>query len=343
MADFYDAQDAADPVRDTHAAGGLSFANLIGATISLALVVGIAVWGYKLLVRDVTGIPVVRAVEGPMRVQPDNPGGEPAEHQGLAVNAVAALGTAEPPADKLMLAPKPIELQDEDAAPVAVQAAAETKDPSPEDDRLAEAVRAGSVEALVAQLALGVRPISQVDEAPGPKRVAAPIVAPEPLSPGAIAPVNVSEADEAPVEEAAPERRVQTIDAPGVALSPRPRIRPAVQRAVMTEDSQAQVIQAAVSAAMPRDVAPDTIPVGTRLVQLGAFDTPEIARSEWDRLASRFGDYMGGKARVVQQAASGGRTFYRLRAMGFDDLNDARRFCSALVAEGADCIPVVTR
>jgi hypothetical protein len=29
--------------------------------------------------------------------------------------------------------------------------------------------------------------------------------------------------------------------------------------------------------------------------------------------------------------------------MGFADLGEARRFCSALVAERADCIPVVTR
>jgi hypothetical protein len=29
--------------------------------------------------------------------------------------------------------------------------------------------------------------------------------------------------------------------------------------------------------------------------------------------------------------------------MGFDDLNDARRFCAAFVAERTDCIPVVTR
>jgi hypothetical protein len=29
--------------------------------------------------------------------------------------------------------------------------------------------------------------------------------------------------------------------------------------------------------------------------------------------------------------------------MGFEDLSDARRFCSALVARNADCIPVVTR
>ncbi|WP_322866104.1 SPOR domain-containing protein [Aquicoccus sp. G2-2] len=91
------------------------------------------------------------------------------------------------------------------------------------------------------------------------------------------------------------------------------------------------------------EVAPEAVPVGTRLAQLGAFDSPETARTEWDKLDARFDDYMEGKQRVIERAKSGGRVFYRLRAMGFEDLNDARRFCSALVAERADCIPVTTR
>ncbi len=49
--------------------------------------------------------------------------------------------------------------------------------------------------------------------------------------------------------------------------------------------------------------------------------------SEWDRLEGRFGDYLDGKDRVIQKAKSGGRTFYRLRAMGFDDLTR----CAALL------------
>jgi hypothetical protein len=83
--------------------------------------------------------------------------------------------------------------------------------------------------------------------------------------------------------------------------------------------------------------------VGSRLAQLGAFESAEVARTEWDRLSTRLGDLLDGKRRVVQRAESGGRTFYRLRVVGFDDLADARRFCSALQAEQAECIPVVTR
>ena len=52
---------------------------------------------------------------------------------------------------------------------------------------------------------------------------------------------------------------------------------------------------------------------------------------------------MEGKRRVIQEASRGGRTFYRLRAMGFEDLSDARRFCAVLLADNADCIPVTTR
>ena len=70
---------------------------LAGALCSAALVVGFAVWGYKLAVRDVTGVPVIQALDGPMRVAPDNPGGTETSYQGLAVNEVAADGTASAP------------------------------------------------------------------------------------------------------------------------------------------------------------------------------------------------------------------------------------------------------
>ena len=102
------------------------------------------------------------------------------------------------------------------------------------------------------------------------------------------------------------------------------------------------VIAAAV-ASVTKEIDPASLPAGTRLVQIGAFDSAETARSEWTRLEARFGDFMDGKGRVIQQATSGGRTFYRLRAEGFVDLSDARRFCAAFVAEKVDCIPVVTR
>ena len=91
------------------------------------------------------------------------------------------------------------------------------------------------------------------------------------------------------------------------------------------------------------EVDPATIPIGTRLVQFGAFDTEDEARAEWVRLEARFGAVMAGKALVLQPAESGGRTFIRLRAHGFEDEDDARRFCATFTAENMICIPVPQR
>ena len=67
----------------------------------------------------------------------------------------------------------------------------------------------------------------------------------------------------------------------------------------------------------------------------------DVAREEWANALAKFGDYMVGKERVVQKAETGGRTFWRLRALGFTSLSDARSFCAVLVSDGANCIPVV--
>ena len=78
-------------------------------------------------------------------------------------------------------------------------------------------------------------------------------------------------------------------------------------------------------------------------MQLGAFDDREQAVAEWNKIAGNFADYIDGKQRLIQEAKSGGRVFYRLRAVGFDDLNASRRFCAVLVASNAACIPVLAR
>lgn len=300
--DMADAPEAEAPRRWAQAATAWA-----GAITSVALVAGLAIWGYRLTVRDVSGVPVVRAIEGPLRVAPDDPGGTQTAHQGLAVNRVAAEGTAAPPPDQLILAPRPVSLTQEDAAsdllkrqPELTEAPAIT--PPPVDDPVAAAL------ALVDEITAGETPLSPLPleeepatqaalEAPG----AAPVPAAEPLI-------------------------------PGVTVSVVPRARPAVP-----------VAKPAAPEAAPAPAQLAAIPTGTNLVQLGAFDSEEVARAEWQRLSGRFGSLMEGKQRVVQSAVSGGRTFYRLRAVGFADLADARRFCAALTAEKAECIPVVAK
>jgi len=316
----YDAQQGAS-IPPSNALKNLT--NFAGAALSLALIAGVSVWGYKLVMRDVSGIPVVRAAEGEMRVRPADPGGQLARNTGLAVNEVAAAGEAAGPVDQVVLAPRPVDLTDEDQ-PMPTQEVAPVQQPAPLDIAasfdapqvdVAAALSDGSVDDLVAQLTAGAETLEGEDADTAP----------------VLASVAAADLPETPTPVPA------VVQGPGPKQSKRPQLRPASAPEVVVPAPAIPV------AAQTSDLDPTTIPAGTRLVQLGAFDSPEIAREQWDKMQGRFGDLLQGKDRIVQQAQSGGRTFYRLRAHGFADLSDARRFCSALVAEGADCIPVVTR
>ena len=63
---------------------------LAGAAVFVALVAGMGLWSYNLGTRDAGEVPVIKAIDGPARIQPEDPGGLQAAHQGLEVNRVLA-------------------------------------------------------------------------------------------------------------------------------------------------------------------------------------------------------------------------------------------------------------
>ncbi len=318
-----------------------SLVNYAGAVMSLALVAGISVWGYNLIMRDVSGIPVVRAAEGAMRVAPQNAGGEIADHAGLAVNQVAGEGEAAGPSDSLLLAPQSQALAEEDlrveplaeadeVLPAADAAPLEQEVPAvvettiaPEND---EPLTTEGILALADQIAGTATPMTDL--------AAGETVAPTATLGG---------------ETAAP-----AVDpsVPGVAVSLRPTVRPnslvTLASAEAPAASAAQQVSdttTAVAAALAEAqvAASAPLPAGTNLVQLGAYPSADVAAEEWTRIRSLFAEFMGDKERVIQEASSGGSTFYRLRASGFTEAAAARRFCETLKAGNAECIPVVVR
>ena len=304
------------PVSGATRAGAL--VNYVGAIVSCALIVGVGVWGYKLVVRDVSGIPVVRAMAGEMRVLPTTPGGEVSVHTGLSVNEVAAVGEASAPEDSVALAPAMAGLADEDVVTLLSTGVEEVSAIVPSVAPEIEVKVALNATQIVAA------PLSTDDILALANQIAGRTL---PLAP--IADVTVV----APTRSLAGQAMVTPVVAknvPGVSVSLRPMLRPTFTPVVAAAEVQSLVTTTAFA-------------LGTNLVQIGAFPKAENAATEWTRLQGRFGDVMGGKARVIQAATSGGKTFYRLRAQGFSELGDARRFCAALVAEGTDCIPVVVR
>lgn len=297
--------------------------NWAGAVVSLGLVIGTVVWAYQLSTRDVSGVPVIRALEGPMRVAPADPGGTQAAHQGLAVNRIAEGADSAPVPDRLILAPPPVEL---DAVALAsasasasayVRAAADLPEPAPD-----------------AETAAAAEPILLTPAAVGE-------------STQALIERLMSQADTPAAHDPAPEEAVASTGAsaavipasvPGPARSLRPETRPEAVRARAASTPAPADTRADVT-----EMDPAGLPEGTRLVQLGAFDTPDLAREEWGRLATRFPDYFAGRARVVEEANAGGSPFFRLRAHGFEDLAASRRFCAVLMAQSAPCVPVTVR
>lgn len=287
------------------------------AAVSLALIVGMGVWGYKLMVRDVNGVPVVRALEGEARVAPEDPGGELASYRGLAVNTIAAEGEAAAPPDRIVLAPAPVDLTDEDQPIVPGDAVLKAAQPAaPEPEVLEPTLTSLSVEESPLELN-DVETVSgstedvaaaEMDEVPTPELTgikSSPLPAPRPKRVAAAAPAQVSATD--------------AVDLSGIA-------------------GDIAAALGAVDEIAPADIAPNT-----RLVQFGAYPDAEVARSEWERIAANYDEYMVGKSRVIEKAEAGGRTFYRLRALGFEDAADSARFCAALTALDQTCVPVAHR
>ena len=279
-----------------------------GAALSLFLLAGAIGWSYQLIVRDVNQIPIVRAQLGPLRVAPDNPGGLTAANQGLSVTQLAV---NEKPllSNEIYLAPAAEILNEENLALKVTEEYESNKVDGAFEIKEVNAENSMNLEALPDQ--------KEVDSRSNDVGV---------LSKAAFSQKKIE------IENAVSLALSITND-PDKSLSwLRPKIRPVgfYRNGNITED---QIVS---NEPMPK------LPIGSAVVQLGAFDSKSLAESEWQRFEKILGSILIPKKMVVQKAESGGKIFYRLRASGFSDISDARQFCTA-ISDKVACIPVVTR
>ena len=279
-----------------------------GAALSLFLLAGAIGWSYQLIVRDVNQIPIVRAQLGPLRVAPDNPGGLTAANQGLSVTQLAV---NEKPllSNEIYLAPAAEILNEENLALKVTEEYESNKVDGAFEIKEVNAENIMNLEALPDQ--------KEVDSRSNDVGV---------LSKAAFSQKKIE------IENAVSLALSITND-PDKSLSwLRPKIRPVgfYRNGNITED---QIVS---NEPMPK------LPIGSAVVQLGAFDSKSLAESEWQRFEKILGSILIPKKMVVQKAESGGKIFYRLRASGFSDISDARQFCTA-ISDKVACIPVVTR
>jgi hypothetical protein len=278
-----------------------------GAALSLFLLAGSIGWGYKLVVRDINQIPIVRAQLGPLRVAPDNPGGLTAANQGLSVTQLAV---NEKPllSDEINLAPAADILNEETSALLLpevdklnkIDAIYEIKEINAENTSLdgssgaMEAETAPKTEALLTQAAFSQKKIE--------------------------------------IENAVSLALSITSEPDASLTSLRPKTRPMSFHQNRNKNEEHIVSKEPM----------DKLPIGSAIVQLGAFDSKSLAESKWQRFEKLLGSILAPKQMIIQKAESGGKIFYRLRASGFNDISDARQFCTA-ISDKVACIPVVTR
>lgn len=282
------------------------------ATVFLGLVAALAVWAWNLGTRDAAEVPIIRAMEGPARIEPVDPGGEQASHQGLEVNSVLA-GNPEP-------APRTSAVAE--APPAAL-----TIEDGPQEELVA-----------IAPPVADAAPFDGLEDASPEPLARGPEASPIDLAALVAEAVGPAETLGGDAEEDPALEQVSS-------TANRPRVRPVGLRPAPVAPTPAAVAPATAApdsakAAAPGEVAAGSLGSGTRLVQLGAFDSEELTRQAWASLVSRHGGLLGGKSLYVERATSNARVFYRLRVAGFDSNDQTRDLCEALRAQGVDCIPV---
>jgi hypothetical protein len=276
----------------------------IGAVLSLSLLAGAIGWSYKLVVRDINQIPIVRAQLGPLRVAPDNPGGLTAANQGLSVTQLAV---NEKPllSDEINLAPAAEILNEETSA----------------------------------SLLREVDKLNQIDETYEIKEINAENTISLDGSSGAMKGETASKTESLVAQVAFSQKKVEIENAVSLALSITSEFDPSLTSLrPKTRPRSVQQNRELIVSKEPMS----KLPIGSAIVQLGAFDSKSLAESEWRRFEKLLGSILAPKQMIIQKAESGGKIFYRLRAAGFNDISDARQFCTA-ISDKVACIPVVTR
>lgn len=314
----------------------------LGALVSVILMLALLVWGYQLVVRDVSGVPVIRAVEGEARIAPEEPGGMLSDREGLAVNDVAA-GAESAPVERVAIAPAPTALDGQDVAMGELGATA--REPAAIDE-IIEPAGTPAIAMSDAESARQAVLEAEAEAAAGATGV--PAVAPAEADSVSVAAAVTDTNGQPALDTAITAALAEAGAAPSVATPTRPLPRPrriaAVAPAASAPAAAAETMtDAAPVAEAPVETPPVQLASGAPLVQIGAFDSGAIAESEWSRISGRYGDLFAGKAPVVQQHKAGGRTFYRLRIAGFESRDEARKFCAALIAAGNDCIPAAAQ
>ena len=290
----------------------LSIFSIFGAVISLNLILWAGYWTYNIISRDINGIPIVAAQPGPLRVAPDTPGGIEAENIELAVTKIAS--------------------QELPPNPKAVELAPGTEKLTPDDLTIFQAIKQKKIidrqAALNNQIHLGVIEPNLSKE-----------ISLEPVNTVTnTANYSITENQSELVAAAlalALKPSADNLIANAVAQNKfkqiKPRLRPGSLLEVSVSTTETVIRPALAS-----------VETGLAVVQFGTFATETVAFEEWDRLSKNLSVILDGRPKYVERIKRNGNEIYRLRLGGFVNIDDASRFCSAVISQ-ENCVPVIAK
>jgi cell division protein FtsN len=139
---------------------------------------------------------------------------------------------------------------------------------------------------------------------------------------------------------AAPATKVASASASSAAAKPAKLASSAVSPASSSSASAApKASPAPKTAEDDAKLAAATAPLHGATVQIGAFQTVDIANKQYANVASSYGLFLGGTSKHIEKVnTSAGATLYRTAFTGFESKDKARAFCDALQAAGHQCL-----
>ena len=292
----------------------LSFFSIFGAIISLNLILWAGYWAYNLISRDINGIPIVAAQPGPLRVAPEVPGGIEAENIELAVSKIASQELPPNP-QAVELAPYTAKLNADD---ITINQALKRKKLI---DSQIEKRTQGHLQAVERELLneISLVPIKTSIESTDytivdnqSELVAAALAI-------ALKPYSEQLSD-----------KVISENNKSITIKPMPR--PGSLRIKPTSLNSENSILPTLG----------SVETGLAIVQFGSFENKQLALAEWGRLSENLSVILEGRPKFVERIQRNGNEIYRLRLGGFVNIDDASRFCSAVISQ-ENCVPIIAK
>ena len=292
----------------------LSFFSIFGAIISLNLILWAGYWAYNLISRDINGIPIVAAQPGPLRVAPEVPGGIEAENIELAVSKIAS--------------------QELPPNPQAVELAPYTAKLNADDITINQALKQKKL--IDSQIEKRTQGYLQAVE-------------PELLNEISLVPIKTSiESTDYTIVDNQSE-----LVAAALAIALKPNSEQLSDKVISGNNKSIKIKPMPrpgslrikpISLNSENSILPTlgSVETGLAIVQFGSFENKQLALAEWGRLSENLSVILDGRPKFVERIQRNGNEIYRLRLGGFVNIDDASRFCSAVISQ-ENCVPIIAK